>query len=170
VWAILGIELEYRQQFDCVDSEFPETGYLLNQAGIGAAHVFGKPGTGMPGKVPYVRVIDDCPVGRAVKAFVSFPIICAGVHHYALHRLSGVVSVPAGGLPALISGNGYSAAIRSRRTLDGSTQPVRRIDWPPNSIAIKLVRPHAGYELVPVVVGHIGDRIETMTLDHHAPG
>ena len=71
--AILGIELEHRQQFDGGDAELLEIGDLLDQAGIGAARLLGNAGTGMAGEAAHVHLVDDGPRGGPAAAAHRLP-------------------------------------------------------------------------------------------------
>ena len=65
----------------------------------------------MPGETSHMHLIDDCPLGRAVKGFIAFPIISAEVHHHTLHRLRDIAALPASGLTAVALGNNDSSAV-----------------------------------------------------------
>src|SRR4051812_6147941 len=48
--AVLGVELEYREEFDRGDAEVLKIGYLRRNTGVSAANVFGKTGVRVTGE------------------------------------------------------------------------------------------------------------------------
>ena len=110
--AVLGIELEHRQQFDGRDAELLEIGNLLDQTGIGPAFVLSDAGTGMAGEAAHVHFIDDGPSGGPFQRRITFPIVRRRVHHHALHCRRGIVAFSTGSLAAVVFRHHDAAAVR----------------------------------------------------------
>ena len=128
--AILGIELEDRQQFDGGDAEFLEIGNLLDQTGIGAASVLGDAGTGMAGESAHVHLVDDGPGGGPFQRRITFPIVRRRVHHHALHRRRRVVAFSTGSVTAVVFRHNDAAAIWIEQHFGRiKPHPLRGIKW-----------------------------------------
>ena len=159
--AVLGIELEHRQQLDGGDPELLEIRDLLDQAGVGAAGLLADAGAGMAGEAAHVHLVDDGLRGRPAQRRVAFPVVGGRIDHHALHRGRAVVAGLAGGGATVAVGNRHAAAIRVEEDLGGiEAHALRGIPRPLDAIAVDLACPHAGNEHVPVVVGAIGGRID----------
>ena len=87
--AVLGVELEHRQQLHRGDPELLEIGDLLDQAGEGAAGLLADAGAGVAGEAAHVHLVDDGLRGRPAQRRVAFPVVGGRIDHHALHRGRG---------------------------------------------------------------------------------
>ena len=92
--AILGVELEHRQQFHRGDAELLEIRDLLDQAGVRAARLLADAGTRMAREAADVHLVDDGARGRPAQRHVALPVVGARIDDDALHRRRRVVARP----------------------------------------------------------------------------
>src|SRR5215469_6233600 len=59
-WAILGIELKDREQFNRSDAKIPKIRDFFDQAGIRAANLFRKAGGRMASEASHMQLVDEC--------------------------------------------------------------------------------------------------------------
>ena len=161
--AVLGVELEHRQQLDRGDAELLQIGNLLDQPGVRAAVRFADAGTGMPREAAHVHLVDDGARRGPAQRRVALPVVGARIDDHALHRRRRVVAW----LAARPRGRSPSARPRRGRT-DRAAPWWSRIAGrasgvagPCDAIAVELPRQHARDEHVPVVVGAVRGRIES---------
>ena len=146
--AVLGVELEHRQQLDRRDAELLKIRNLLDQAGERAARLLGDAGAGMAGEAAHVHLVNDGPRGRPLQRRVAFPVVRGRIDHHALHRRRGVVALPCARLAAVVSsGTTTPRPYGSSRTLAGSNRrPARRIERSLDAIAVDLPGLHTRHE------------------------
>ena len=160
--AILGIELEDRQQFDGGDAELLQIRNLLDQTGIGAASLLGNAGTGMAGEAPHVHLVDDGPRGGPFQRRVAFPIVGAmgppprsssPSRRCRLPRLAAIAAV----VSSAQRRRGHTD--RAELWLDQTAFPLRDqtgLERDSRRSARACVR----HEHMPVMVGAVGNRVE----------
>ena len=154
--AVLGVELEDRQQFDRGDAELLQIRNLLDQAGIRAARLLRDAGAGMAGEAAHVHLVDDGPRGRALQRRVPFPVVRVRIHHHALHRCRGVVAFLPRGVAAVVLWNNHARGRKDRAGLCRDQTAFRSADRTvPEPDSRRSARLHARHEDVPVVIGAV---------------
>lgn len=166
--AILGIELEYRQQFDRRDPEVLKIRDLLDQAGIRAAPGVAEARTRVAGEASHMHLINDGLRRRPAQGLVSFPVVGGGIDHHALHCHGGVVTRLGGRLAVIVRWNHHPAAIRIQQHLCRvKAHSPGRIGRPVHTVGIELAGLHAAHACMPIVVGPVDVRFQ---LDDSAGG
>src|SRR5262249_32719750 len=118
-------------------------------------------GVEMSSETPYMHLVNDRLGGRALQRSVAFPIVSVSIDHDALHRAGCVVTFEASGVAAVFPGNDYAAPVRVKENFGRiKAHPTRGIERTVDAITIKLPRPQARHEHMPVVVVEVGDGID----------
>jgi len=108
-----------------------------------------------------MHLVDDGPDGPVLQRFIALPVVCGGIHHYALHCFGSVITFPAGSLAAVVPGNDNTAPIWVKENFRRiKPQPAGWLEWPLNPIGVKLPRLHTWHKHVPVMVGTIGHGVD----------
>ena len=93
---------------------------------------------------------------------VAFPVVRAGSTTTLFIAVAALSPCARGGLAAVAVGHDNAAAVRIEQDLGGvEAQPARRVGRPGHAITVDLPGPHAGHEDVPVVIGAIGEGVES---------
>src|SRR5262249_4052038 len=112
----------------------------------------------MARETSYMHLVNDSLGGRALEWWVAFPIVSVSINHDALHRGGCIVALEASGIAAVIPGNDYAAPVRVKENFGRiKAHPTRGIERTVDAITIKLPRPQARHEHMPVVVVAGGD-------------
>ena len=157
----LGVELEHRQQLHGRHPEVAEIRDLLDQAGVGAARLLSDPRARMAREPAHVRLVHDCARGRPAQRRVPFPLVRVRVHHHALHRRGGVVTVLGSRSAPVAVRHDHAAPVRVEEHLLGvESQPARRVGRTLHAIAVDLAGAQARHEHVPVVVRAVDGGID----------
>src|SRR5215471_965389 len=115
----------------------------------------------MASETSYMHLVNDRLGGRALEWCVAFPIVSASINHDALHRGGCIVALEASGIAAVIPGNDYAAPVRVKENFGRiKAHPTRGIERTVYAITIKLPRPQARHEHMPVVVVAVGHGID----------
>src|SRR5215470_6025676 len=115
----------------------------------------------MARETSYMHLVNDRLGGRALQWSVAFPIVSVSIDHDALHRGGCVVAFEASGVAAVIPGNDYAAPVRVKEDLGRiKAHPACGIEGTMDPIPIKLARPQARHEYMPVVVGTVGQGVD----------
>src|ERR1700740_745790 len=111
----------------------------------------------MAREASHVHLVNDRSRGWRVKRSVAFPIVRQWIHDHTLHRCRSVVTFVSRCFAAVILGNSHAVPVRVEENLVGiEPHAVRGIEWPVNSICVKLSRSQLLYEYVPIVVRAVG--------------
>src|SRR6266850_4424334 len=159
--TVLRVELKNGQQLNSGNAELLQIGNLLDQAGICAAQILAKAGTGMTREAANVHFIDDGSGGRMAEGRVTFPIVSGGIHDNTLHCRGAVVAGSVRRPAVVIFWDDDTAAIRVKKDFGWiETHAVCGSERPLNSIGVELTGLNRIDERVPVVIGAVGGRVE----------
>src|SRR5271169_2458853 len=134
--TILGVELEYRQQFDGCYSKMLQVWDLFDQTLECAACLLLDAGIRVTRETSEVHFVNDSPRGSRLQRPITLPIVEARVHDDALHGHCGVVAHCGGRIAAIARGDSHPAAIWVKQDFGGiKPHPSRGIGRSMNSIS-----------------------------------
>ena len=108
-----------------------------------------------------VHFVNDGFGEGAARWRVALPIIGSGIDDHASEGRRGIISGFSGSFTAAACRHGNALAIRiEQQLLRVKPEPVCRIEWPRNSVAIDLTCRDPWNEHMPVVIGAVLMRIE----------
>ena len=157
--AVLGVELEHRQELHRGDAQLLEVGNLLDQPGERAAALLRHARAGVPREPSHVHLVHDGARGGQPQGCVAFPVVHARVHQHALHRGGRVVAALRGRVTTVGGRHRYAAAVRVEQDL-GGVEPHPGTGGARGPVAVQLARLHGRNEDVPVVVRAVARGIE----------
>ncbi len=104
-----------------------------------------------------MHFIYDRSRGRSIEWHVTFPIVCTGIDHDALHRHRRIVTLLPCRFATVVLRNNRGASIWvDEDFVRIEAQSTSRIQWTFNSISVELPSFHIRHEYMPIVICSVG--------------
>src|SRR5215472_9450422 len=91
-WAVLRIELEYRQQLHCSDTEIFEVRNFFDQSSVCPAFLGRDARAGMTRKAAHMQLVKHGLNKGPLERQIALPIVATGICYDAFHRHGGIVA------------------------------------------------------------------------------